>query len=118
MSLYFEIDSQTVWTPASRVGWLYLEQLKGTASILGISPFWSGMEEDEVRLAREELGALVRAAGAEMLHTNHPVLLRLLDVVIGPAIVMLKRAGHDFAGLPGIGQLPTSLELWAAGMPA
>jgi hypothetical protein len=108
MSFIFEIDGETVWSPALRVGQVFV----GCAQVLGEStnvlPGFSFNGEDMINIDR---GQLLEFAEALAAISERPgsfrVLTGLAEAVRVPCLVMLERVGEEtnLDGRPGVSEL-------------
>lgn len=94
VSFVFDVDGATVWSPALRVGELYVRATQGIAEALGVP---SGLTAEAADLWQIDIDAFegLIAAVREVYFTRHHEILRaLLAGVLAPSIVVLDRAGR------------------------
>lgn len=95
MSFVFEIDGETVWSPALRVGQAFVGCAQALGQVAGVSPGFSFSAEDMIEIDAPQLEAFANA----LTHMSrspapHRVLENLTDAVRVPCLVMLERAGR------------------------
>lgn len=95
MSFVFEIDRETVWSPALRVGQAFVGCAQALGQVVGVSPGFSFNAEDMIEIDAPQLEAFVDAL-TQILRspTPHRVLEDLTDAIRVPCLVMLERAGR------------------------
>ncbi|HEY8372660.1 MAG TPA: DUF6086 family protein [Pseudonocardiaceae bacterium] len=93
MSYIFDVEDQTVWSPALRVGQLFTITAEGLAGILGcrtgLVPVANDMSEVDLQLFEP----FAHRVFDEYCATHNVVYRELLRGVLAPALVMLQRAG-------------------------
>lgn len=112
MSIYFDVDSKTVWNPALRVGQLYVGYVRAVEVTFSLSAGIETTNEDVVRIDLEEFGRFVQELVRSLSRTNSEVLLLQLRAVILPAVVMLSRAGWQFDSPEMDGVLAEAQKFW------
>jgi Family of unknown function (DUF6086) len=93
MSYVFEIDTETVWSPALRVGEIYVGFVRVLEEIVGSSAGLEPISSDMVRIDPERLKGFVRDLLS--VTTTHVILGSELETVIALSLVMLERGGAD-----------------------
>ena len=97
MSYIFDVDNETVWSPALRVGDLYVRFLREVAGAIGeptgLTPLASDMYDIEVNV----YGVLIRKMVDVYFSSGSIVLRRLIEGVLLPSVVILERAGHPLS---------------------
>lgn len=98
MSFVFDIDGETVWSPALRVGNAFAGCAQALGQAVGVSPGFSSSAEDMIEIDARQLEAFVTAL-TEILSSSakHRVLGDLAEAVRVPCLVMLERAGRAVA---------------------
>lgn len=95
MSFVFEIDGETVWSPALRVGQAFVGCAQALGQVVGVSPGFSFNAEDMIELDALQLEAYTDALmQISRSPAPHRVLEDLTDAVLVPCLVMLERAGR------------------------
>lgn len=94
MSYVFNVGDDTVWSPALRVGDLYVRFLRETAEALGESTGLTAVASDMYDIDVEVYSVLVRKIVDLYSSSGHPVLRGLLEGVLMPSVVVLDRAGR------------------------
>ena len=93
MSYVFEIDDETVWSPALRVGDVFRGYVEVLEKTLGVPAGVTVFASDYLVLDRAAFTGFARE-----LHrfwaSGHPVGARLAEPVLALALVMLERAGE------------------------
>lgn len=95
MSFVFEIDGETVWSPALRAGQAFVGCAQALGQVVGVTPGFAFNAEDMIEIDAPQLEAFVDAL-TQMLGSPapHRVLEDLIDAVRVPCLVMLQRAGR------------------------
>lgn len=94
MSFVFEMDGDTVWSPALRVGQAFVGCSQALGEVVGVPPGFSFNAEDMVELDAAQLEAFADAlTQTSRGPTHNRVLEDLVDAVRIPCLVMLERAG-------------------------
>jgi hypothetical protein len=102
MSLIFDVDGDTVWNPATRVGDLYVRLLTEIADVLGVpTGLIDFTSEDTYEIDVDVYGGLVRKIADLYAASPDPVLRGLLEGVLAPSVVVLDRAGRPLAAQSG-----------------
>lgn len=94
MSYIFDVNDETVWSPALRAGRLYTLMAQDVAEVLGVETGMTAMASDfwDIDIDRFEL--FVRAMYEKYFSSSHPVLKGLIGSVLAPSIVVLERGGR------------------------
>jgi hypothetical protein len=100
MSYIFEAGDATVWSPALRVGSLFVTMAECLANWEGVPTGLSAMASDYYEIDVEAFGALVRALLNDS-SAGHAIFGQILHGFIATCLVMLERAG---AALPETGR--------------
>ncbi|MEU4314475.1 DUF6086 family protein [Nocardia sp. NPDC024068] len=95
MSYIFEIQDETVWSPALRVGKLYESMAQDVAESLGVPTGMTAMASDFCEIELDVFVTFVRLAYKEYFSSSHPVLRGLIGAVLAPSIVVLERGGQS-----------------------
>lgn len=102
MSYIFDIDDVTVWSPALRVGRLYVSMAEDVAAILDMPTGVTAMASDYREIELHEFESFVRLMYETYFSSEHPVFKALIGAVLSPSIVLLERGGKSI--LPGSGE--------------
>jgi hypothetical protein len=95
MSFVFEIDGETVWSPALRVGQAFVGCAQALGQVVGVSPGFSFNAEDMIEIDAPQLMAFADAlTQISRSSVPHRILVDLTDAVRVPCLVMLERAGR------------------------
>ncbi|MGI5223131.1 DUF6086 family protein [Nocardia sp. CA-290969] len=94
MSCIFEIGDQTVWSPALRVGNLYVRMAQSVAEVLGVPTGMSAMASDFWEIDIDVFEPFVHAMYGRYFSSSHEILKSLIGPILAPSIVMLKRGGR------------------------
>lgn len=98
VSFVFAVGRDVVWSPALRVGQVYVAEVRALEDIVEESAGFSENASDMIVLNPKKLKSFVVAAVA-MNQGQHQVLDMLLSPVLLPSIVMLERSGLSLNGL-------------------
>ncbi|MEV6195645.1 DUF6086 family protein [Streptomyces sp. NPDC051920] len=99
MSMYFELDDETLWNPSNGAGRLFMRQLEvfeaevGLPSRIGQGRYWGDpdtLEVDPVLYAR-----FVNGLVAQHRRTGHQVVLALSEGFVATAVALAWRAGIE-----------------------
>ena len=92
MSYVFEWDDETVWSPALRVGKLYVTLADALAAVLSIPHGLSAMASDYYEVDRDRFAAFIAALRAWS-PGSHAVGRALLGGFLTTSLVLLERMG-------------------------
>jgi hypothetical protein len=92
MSYIFEAGDTTVWSPALRVGSLFVTMAECLAAWEGVPTGLSAMASDFYEIDVDVFGAFVQTLLNDS-SAGHPVYDQVLDGFIATCLVMLERAG-------------------------
>ena len=96
MSYVFEIDGVTVWSPALRVGRVFVGCAQALAEVVGLPLGFSFNGTDMIEIDCAELEAFVGAmAQISEPAITHRILNTLVHPVAVPCVVMLRRSGRN-----------------------
>lgn len=93
MSYIFDVDDVTVWSPALRVGELYVSMARDVAGVLDMSTGMTAMASDYWEIELTEFESFVRVMYRTYFSSEHPVFKTLIGAVLAPSIVLLERGG-------------------------
>jgi hypothetical protein len=112
MSVYFDVADRTVWNPSNAIGALYLKQAAAIGEQFALDPGLP-FASDEVAVDLDRFVPFARRLLAEYAASDHDVWRALVAGVLGPAVVMVDRAGAALE--PGT---PAEADVlhWAHGM--
>lgn len=94
MSYLFEVGGDTVWSPARRVGDLYVRFLREIAETLTVATGLTAIASDMYRIDIDEYEILVKKLFENYFSSGHPVLRGLIEAVLAPSVVVLERGGR------------------------
>jgi hypothetical protein len=97
MSCIFEVGEDTVWSPALRVGDLYVRYLREIADMLGVPTGLTAVASDMYEIDVDAYGSLVRKIADLYFSSGHLVLRGLIGGMLGPSVVVLERAGRPLS---------------------
>ncbi len=100
MSYIFEAGATSVWSPAPRVGSLFVTMAECLADWEGVPTGLSAMASDYYEIDVEAFGAFVRALLNDS-SAGHAIFGQVLDGFVATCLVMLERAG---AAMPETGR--------------
>ncbi|MFF3566806.1 DUF6086 family protein [Nocardia jiangxiensis] len=95
MSYVFDIGDNTVWSPALRVGDLYVRMLNDISAVLEVPTGLTAISSDMYEIDLDTFEKLVHAMRGTYFSTNHDVLRGLLAGTLGPSIKILERGGRS-----------------------
>ncbi|HUB69609.1 MAG TPA: DUF6086 family protein [Acidimicrobiales bacterium] len=93
MSYLFEVEDRTVWSPALRVGQIYVEYVRSLERVYGLEAGFTQTTEDSVRIDAQVFAGFVTHLLSTAGEGRHLVLELELRAVAIPALVILDRAG-------------------------
>ncbi|MFC0115956.1 DUF6086 family protein [Kibdelosporangium aridum] len=94
MSYVFDVDDETVWSPALQIGDLYVRFLQEIADMLKLPTGLVEIASDMYEIDLDSYETLVKAIFEMNFSSGHPVLRGLLEAVLAPSVVVLDRAGR------------------------
>ncbi|MBF6521415.1 DUF6086 family protein [Nocardia farcinica] len=94
MSFAFEVGDTTVWSPALRVGDLYVRMVSDVAALLGMPTGLVPVASDMWDIDLDPFEALVREMFHLYFETTHQVMKGMIAGVLAPSIVLLERGGR------------------------
>ncbi|GKQ40575.1 DUF6086 family protein [Streptomyces sp. A012304] len=101
MSMYFDIDDETLWNPSSGVGRLFMRQLQvfeaelSLPSGIGQGRHWG--DPDTLEIDPAVYAEFVRALVAWYGRTGHSVIRALSEGFVATAVALARRAGIEVA---------------------
>ncbi|GAA0535041.1 hypothetical protein GCM10011581_48290 [Saccharopolyspora subtropica] len=118
MSYIFDVDDQTVWSPALRVGQLFTHTAENLARLLGCQTGLAPVANDMSDLDLQLFEPFAHKVFDEYCTTTNTIYRELLRSVLAPALVMLQRAGRTLpATTPQHQSFIDSLDQYARSMP-
>lgn len=97
MSCIFEVGEDTMWSPALRVGNLYVRFLREIADFLGESPGMTSSDSDTYKIDLDVYQSLVWKMVDLYFSSGSFVMRQLVEGVLGPSVVVLERAGRPLS---------------------
>lgn len=94
MSFIFEINGETVWSPALDVGTANASCAQAFSATVGADAGLTSTAEDFLEIDAATFESYVRALLALASNSDHPVMIPLIDAVLIPSLVMRERAGR------------------------
>jgi hypothetical protein len=94
VSYVFDVGGDTVWSPALRVGDLYVRFLRELAETLEVPTGLKAMASDMYEIDIDLYENLVQRLFEFCFSTDHPVLRGLVESVLAPSVVVLERGGR------------------------
>ena len=118
MSYSFDIDGHSVWTPALRVGTIYVGYVRAVSEAYEVKNGLESVANDTVEIVPEVFGPFIELLTSRLVVTNHSLLRDQLQVVVQPGIVMLDRGGFAISEeRPEVGELVRMARDVARSMP-
>jgi hypothetical protein len=93
MGFIFDVGEDTVWSPALRVGQLYIAATRCVAVELNRPTGLVAVAEDMYQIDLAKFEVFVKDLFAAFSSTNHQVYRELVRGVLLPSLVLLERAG-------------------------
>ncbi|MEV7009416.1 DUF6086 family protein [Streptosporangium sp. NPDC051022] len=93
MSYIFDAGEETVWSPALRVGKVYLSLRRSTSDLLGLPTGVVEVSGDICEIDVEVFESLTRRMFEEYFVSSHVVYRDLMGGVLSASAVMLERSG-------------------------
>ncbi|OWM01265.1 hypothetical protein B7435_17035 [Mycolicibacterium peregrinum] len=114
MSFIFDVDEHTVWSPALRVGELYVRFLAQVADVLGVPTGLCQMASDYYTVDADAFEVLVTRMFEANFRSTHPIARAMLESVLAPSVVILDRIGRPLSA-----DTPEALAFleWARALP-
>jgi hypothetical protein len=97
VSYALDIGGHTVWSPALRVGTLYVGFSKTVSDEYGIPLGFRPIANDTVEIDPVIFGHFVDKLMDAIVESNHEILRQELLTIVLPGIVMLDRGAHPVA---------------------
>ncbi|MCF6475761.1 hypothetical protein FAF44_46585 [Nonomuraea sp. MG754425] len=89
MSYVFDIADRTVWSPALKVGKLYIEMVASVARILGRPSGVHAIANDYYDIDLAQFQAFVDAMAIEYAESNHDIYRHLLGVILPISVALI-----------------------------
>ncbi|SUA31522.1 Uncharacterised protein [Mycolicibacterium fortuitum] len=97
MSFIFEVGDDTVWSPALRVGELYVRFVTQVGDLLGVPTGLSAMASDYYEIDPDAFEVLVKKIFEETFRSTHQIGRAMLESVLAPSVVILERIGRPLS---------------------
>lgn len=97
MSFIFDVGDDTVWSPALRVGDLYVRFITQIGEHLGLPTGLSAMASDYYYIDPDAFEALVKKMFEETFSSSHPIGRAMLESALGPSAVILDRINRPLS---------------------
>lgn len=94
MSFIFDVGDETVWSPALRVGDLYVRFLTEIGEMFNLPTGLSAMASDYYYIEPDAFSELIGRIFVENFGTTHQVGRAMLESVLAPSVVILDRIGR------------------------
>lgn len=91
VSFVFDVDDRTVWSPALRVGALWVRFVGQVGELLGVPTGLSDMASDYYQIDPDVFEALVKKMFEANFASSHPIGRAMLESVLAPSVVILDR---------------------------
>ncbi|OBG82619.1 hypothetical protein A5699_05540 [Mycobacterium sp. E802] len=99
MSFIFDVGDDTVWSPALKVGDLYVRFVTQVGEFLGMPTGLSAMASDYYYIDPDVFEALVKKLFKEAFGTNHQIGRAMLESVLAPSAVILDRINRPLSAV-------------------
>ncbi|AKS35868.1 DUF6086 family protein [Mycolicibacterium goodii] len=101
MSYVFDVGDDTVWSPALRVGDLYVRFMTQLGDLFNLSTGLRAMASDYYYIDPDTFEAFVKKVFEENFRSSHPVGRAMMESVLAPSVVILDRINRPLsAGTP------------------
>lgn len=97
VSFIFDVGDDTVWSPALRVGDLYVRFITQIGEHLGLPTGLSSMASDYYYIDPDIFEALVKKMFEENFRSTHRVGRAMLESVLAPSAVILDRINRPLS---------------------
>lgn len=94
MSYVFDVGDDTVWSPALRVGDIYVRFARDIAEVLGVPTGLSAVASDMYEIDIDTYEQFVKTLFEMYFANTHPVQRGLIEAVLAPSTVVLERGGR------------------------
>ncbi|MFF0544649.1 DUF6086 family protein [Nocardia thailandica] len=91
MSFVFDADGETVWSPALRVGELFVRMHTDICSVLGLATGLTAIAADMYEIDSDLFERTTLAVYDEYFSSHNPALRSMLGATLGPAVRILER---------------------------
>jgi len=106
MSIYYCLGDEILWNPSNRPAGLFNGQIGSAAIVFGVPSGLGDVTEDEVQVDLPVYQEFVATVFAEYSDSLHGLFQRMIIGFLGPALVLVERAGGT---LPSFG---TAADHW------
>lgn len=91
MSFIFDVGDETVWSPALRVGELYVRFIEQVGDLLGVPTGLSAMAADYYYIDPDVFEVLVKKIFEANFRSTHRIGRAMLESILAPSVVILDR---------------------------
>lgn len=91
MSFIFDVGGDTVWSPALKIGELYVRFVAQVADLLGVPTGLSEMASDYYYVDPDVFEVLVKKIFDENFRSTHRIVRAMLESILAPSVVILDR---------------------------
>ncbi|GAA3710168.1 hypothetical protein GCM10022224_089590 [Nonomuraea antimicrobica] len=92
MSYIFEVADETIWSPARRVGQLYVGYIESIARTLKLPTGLTAVANDYFEINLAQFKSLIDTAANEYVTSSHTIFYQLLEPVLPVSIALILRA--------------------------
>ncbi len=92
MSYVFDIDGETVWSPALLAGQVYVMFVSSLEQVLQVRAGFSAVADDMVEIDRDQFSAFVDRLMQFDTGGRHPILAETVAPIVAVSLVMLRRS--------------------------
>ncbi len=93
MSYAFDVEGVTVWSPALRVGSIFVGYLRVLEQVVGTPAGFTANGSDMVKIDLLPYAAFLERLLQMRMATGHEQLVEMIDIVLVPSLVIIERGG-------------------------
>jgi len=97
MSFIFDVGNDTVWSPALRVGELYVRFIAQVGDLLGVPTGLSEMASDYYYIDPDLFEVLVKMMFEDNFRSTHQIGRAMLESILAPSVVILDRIDRSLS---------------------